>query len=102
MDTPLRSTKGKAPGWSVYFFVVTISHGDLECDKESLFGWVQANRPLLRWVPWGSLDFLLILTLCRINLEVSDARGVCSGDAHNSALPRLPPPTASHCGLPKL
>ena len=48
VDTPLRSPKGKAPGWSVYLFVVSILHGDLEEDQLSLEGWVRSNLPLLR------------------------------------------------------
>ena len=48
VDTPLRSSKGKLPGWSVYLFVVAICHGDLDIDVRSLAGWVLSNRPLLR------------------------------------------------------
>ena len=48
VDTPLRSPKGKLPGWSVYLFVVAIRHGNLDNDVQSLAGWVLANRPLLR------------------------------------------------------
>ena len=36
VDTPLRSPKGKLPGWSVYLFMVTICHGDLDIDLLSL------------------------------------------------------------------
>ena len=48
VDTPLLSPKGKAPGWSVYLFIVSICHVDLEEDLLSLEGWVRSNLPLLR------------------------------------------------------
>ena len=48
VDTPLLSSRGKRPGWSVYLYVVAIRLGDLDLDRESLAGWVLANRPLLR------------------------------------------------------
>ena len=48
VDTPLRSPRGRRPGWSVYLYVVAIRLGDTDVDRVSLVGWVDANRPLLR------------------------------------------------------
>ena len=92
VDTPLRSNK--APGWSVFYFVVTIRHGDMEFNKESLEGWVQGNLPMRRWEPQISSIFCSQISsnplLCRFGLTACDAKGVCSGDGPKSALPKQP------------
>ena len=41
---------GRQPGLNVYFWVVTVYHGDAASDVELMNSWIGANRCLLRWV----------------------------------------------------
>ena len=41
---------GRQPGLNVYFWMVTIYHGNAPADVVLMDSWVEANRCLLRWV----------------------------------------------------
>ena len=41
---------GRAPGLNVWFFMVTLFHGDSVADSTCLDLWIRSNRCLLRWV----------------------------------------------------
>ena len=48
VDTPFRSGTGRAPGWRVFAYVVSVCHGDTDEDWRSFEGWWRSNSPLLR------------------------------------------------------
>ena len=41
---------GRQPGLHVYFWMVTVYHGDTASDVELMSSWIEANQCLLRWV----------------------------------------------------